>query len=72
VSSAARAPGSRAWRFLVDIGFIRRDLNTTREASAGETPTDIETALETMHALKLEACDGIGLSPVATLPAKIG
>jgi hypothetical protein len=35
------------------------------------TPNDIETALQTMHKLKIAECDGIGLSPVSKLPAQL-
>src|SRR4051794_8359000 len=34
-------------------------------------PAEIEITLETLHGLKMPDCDGIGLSPVSKMPAKI-
>jgi hypothetical protein len=36
-----------------------------------EGPEEIEVTLETLHGLKMPDCDGIGLSPVSKMPAKV-
>lgn len=41
------------------------------EFPENNTPNDIEAALDTMHKLKIQECDGIGLSPVSKVPAQM-
>jgi hypothetical protein len=41
------------------------------EFSERNTPGDIEAGLDLLHKLKIDECDGIGLSPVSKVPARV-
>jgi hypothetical protein len=49
----------------------RFDENIKRDFPEHNTPNDIEAALDTLHSLKMAACDGLALSPVSKVPAQV-
>lgn len=49
----------------------RFDEATKAEFPEHNTPGDIEACLDLLHKLKVDKCDGIGLSPVSKVPAQM-
>lgn len=56
---------------LYNLNMERFDASIKADFPEHNTPGDIETALDTLHKLKVAECDGIGMSPVSKVPAQI-